>query len=704
MLSPFIPVHFPFNQLTIVLLLMDPDNRNRSFAQLLGRLQGTDPLVGQDREAVRLFPDYRVRRSEFQLPGPDRIRDEEIESVDEFLDRGNMDPWGHGHPWPIFLDDKVGLASLGWSRWPYEVVELGAGGFGVVHLAFKMQDVDQTPFKRRFAAVKVQKMTEHDIKQLWKEVSILKSVKHRNIIDYYGAFVDSGEQRPIPVGKEFGPLDARARHKKFMDRWESNVNLNGYPSSTDSESSSDGEWMHSSHASSGSSSGSDQKRGAKRKHGGSNWVAERQPRKSSHSSSDSGSDQERGSKQKHGVSNWVAARQLRKSSHSSEVFRTQPASGSESSGVPKQPDFGYFCMVMEYATAGDLEREIRRYPNLYIPESGALYYAKQILSGLQYIHLKGIIHNDLHCGNIFLSYNRDTSKRCMLGDFGRASIRGDHDFANVTYERRLEEDIGDVALIIEMMLLGDVDDEVFAPLSEPHISPAARQVIASHATTVPELLSLIWFHGFPLAPGKGKDRTPHRNIREPPEPLPPPMPAKTSVPRRLMHPATGKSDVQAHWPHGVQITPKNRTTVSWVRHAAPAPVAPAPRIETSSPNQVVHHVDFADPQPGPSGVSPAHVSRTRERSVSMRPMTRYQNQSASRVRHAPSAAAGAPPLRGETSQPNPVVYRVDFANPQPGPSGVSAPPRHQSVPQSRQVTGKGAPRSRSGSPDTRSPQ
>ena len=96
----------------------------------------------------------------------------------------------------------------------------------------------------------------------------MKCVKHENVIDFYGAFVDSAESRPIPAGKEFGPLDARAQHKEFMDRWETNVNLNGYRSDADSEFSSDGEQKPSSHGkcskgtrASYASSGSDQGRG-----------------------------------------------------------------------------------------------------------------------------------------------------------------------------------------------------------------------------------------------------------------------------------------------------------------------------------------------------------------------------------------------------------------------------------------------------------
>ena len=166
------------------------------------------------------------------------------------------------------------------------------------------------------------------------------------------------------------------------------------------------------------------------------------------------------------------------------------------------------------------------------------------------------------------------------------------------------------------------------------------------------------------------------------------MPAKPSIPRRLMHPATGKSDVQAHWPHGVQILPQNRTTVGRVRHTAPVPApavaVPDPRRKSSSPDPITRIVGFATPQPGSSG-----MSRTREPSASPPPMTQYQHQPASRVRHAPSVAA-ALASKGETSSPDPVVHLVDFENPQPGVAGVFTPPRLISLPQIWHGTGKTA--------------
>lgn len=77
---------------------------------------------------------------------------------------------------------------------------------------------------------------------------------------------------------------------------------------------------------------------------------------------------------------------------------------------------------MEYANAGDLNKEILRYPGQRIPESGAKFYARQIGSGLRYLHHKGIIHNDLKDRNILLKYNRNGNKTCLLCDFGLSVI------------------------------------------------------------------------------------------------------------------------------------------------------------------------------------------------------------------------------------------------------------------------------------------
>ena len=89
------------------------------------------------------------------------------------------------------------------------------------------------------------------------------------------------------------------------------------------------------------------------------------------------------------------------------------------------PDKGVgmsIVMLIEYASAGDLKREVARYYPHAVPESGARYYVKQVMRGLAYLHRKHVLHNDLHAGNVLLRYNSDCSKTAMLGDFGSATV------------------------------------------------------------------------------------------------------------------------------------------------------------------------------------------------------------------------------------------------------------------------------------------
>ena len=83
-------------------------------------------------------------------------------------------------------------------------------------------------------------------------------------------------------------------------------------------------------------------------------------------------------------------------------------------------------MLLEYASAGTLEKEVQRFKEHPMPESGILYYAKQVIRGVAYLHRKFVTHNDLHNGNILLRYNRDATKTAMIADFGGALV---HDVA-----------------------------------------------------------------------------------------------------------------------------------------------------------------------------------------------------------------------------------------------------------------------------------
>jgi serine/threonine protein kinase len=77
---------------------------------------------------------------------------------------------------------------------------------------------------------------------------------------------------------------------------------------------------------------------------------------------------------------------------------------------------GHLCLVMEYCSGGDMCDLINR--NGPLTEQKARHLFGQLLSAVQYIHSKGIIHRDIKLDNLFLDAEH---KRLVLGDFGLAS-------------------------------------------------------------------------------------------------------------------------------------------------------------------------------------------------------------------------------------------------------------------------------------------
>ena len=112
-------------------------------------------------------------------------------------------------------------------------------------------------------------------------------------------------------------------------------------------------------------------------------------------------------------------------------------------------------ILMEYANAGDMEKEVNRYPEKRIDEPGARYYALQIASGLKYLHSKFITHCDLHWANVLLKYNPDGSKTCMICDFGISVIDPDPDeLAKWQQSLDVKDDIHLFSYLIELTVRG----------------------------------------------------------------------------------------------------------------------------------------------------------------------------------------------------------------------------------------------------------
>ena len=73
-------------------------------------------------------------------------------------------------------------------------------------------------------------------------------------------------------------------------------------------------------------------------------------------------------------------------------------------------------IVMDYASGGSLRT---RYPKgTHLPPASIITYVKQAGSALQFLHDKGLIHQDVKPGNLLLGVNDDV----LLSDFGLAMI------------------------------------------------------------------------------------------------------------------------------------------------------------------------------------------------------------------------------------------------------------------------------------------
>ena len=189
------------------------------------------------------------------------------------------------------------------------------------------------------------------------------------------------------------------------------------------------------------------------------------------------------------------------------------------------PDYRFFWILLEYANAGDLAKEIRRYRELSISEPGARYYMLQICAGVQYMHHKKIIHNDLHTKNVLLKYKPDNTKVCMLCDFGLSII--------VAPDRPIvsQGDVTDVRHILKTMIKhkskSNEADQVINGYWEGHSLP----------TTIAELLEFPWFNG-PVHAPIPKEPTPllQPEVIERIGFLPPIDPAGTTSKPRVAHP------------------------------------------------------------------------------------------------------------------------------------------------------------------------
>ncbi|XAR63263.1 Non-specific serine/threonine protein kinase [Bertholletia excelsa] len=73
----------------------------------------------------------------------------------------------------------------------------------------------------------------------------------------------------------------------------------------------------------------------------------------------------------------------------------------------------FSCLVMEYCPGGDLHTLRQRQPGKHFSEYAARFYAAEVLLGLEYLHMLGVVYRDLKPENVLV---RDDG-HIMLSDF-----------------------------------------------------------------------------------------------------------------------------------------------------------------------------------------------------------------------------------------------------------------------------------------------
>ena len=208
------------------------------------------------------------------------------------------------------------------------------------------------------------------------------------------------------------------------------------------------------------------------------------------------------------------------------MFAVDPELGTDHTDSYKDryPDYRLFWILLEYANAGDLGKEVARYNKFKIPEPGARYYLLQICSGVQYMHQKKVVHCDLHVRNILLKYKPDGTKVCMICDFGLAQIMP----PDVPVTLVCQRDVAAVIRIAAAIMLPNSKhgSELVSGSRRGHPVPA----------TIRELLAFPWFSG-PVHAPIPKEPTPilQPDVVEQIGYLPPLDPAGTTSPPPVAH-------------------------------------------------------------------------------------------------------------------------------------------------------------------------
>ncbi|ELT98137.1 hypothetical protein CAPTEDRAFT_128601 [Capitella teleta] len=83
-----------------------------------------------------------------------------------------------------------------------------------------------------------------------------------------------------------------------------------------------------------------------------------------------------------------------------------------------------YCLVTEYCSGGELKSHIKSQENQRLTEKEARPFVRQLVSAIEYLHERGVVHRDLKMENILLDAKK---KNVKLIDFGLSNVYREDD-------------------------------------------------------------------------------------------------------------------------------------------------------------------------------------------------------------------------------------------------------------------------------------
>ncbi|KAK7084017.1 Eukaryotic translation initiation factor 2 alpha kinase 4 [Halocaridina rubra] len=341
------------------------------------------------------------RQTEKQKDSP-----EKYESQDEDALSGEE---GSDHSSDVPFDLPPNLKGFSRLHQEYKVIEwLGKGGFGHVFKVRNTVDDREYALKR----IPLHQQSEKVRRKIIREVKLLSSLNHENVVRYYTSWIDEFIQENI---EESTAKDKEEDQKNATDSPSASV------TTCDSLDTSSAEKI---------SSDSKSASIVKDKDESSNWNIEFDASAGDQTFITTAIDDVESDEDE---DDWLFSslaplmKNQEEDSDSVEFYESENLhievdgivdyiDGKGNNGtLLSQKKFQYLYIQMQLCEKNTLRQAIN--DGLYLHEDRLWRLFREIVNGLDYIHSQGLIHRDLKPGNIFL----DSGDHVKIGDFGLAT-------------------------------------------------------------------------------------------------------------------------------------------------------------------------------------------------------------------------------------------------------------------------------------------